>query len=107
MGQVHITVNGRDYRISCDDGQEERLRGLAAYVEERIDDLVDSVGNVGDLRLMVMASLVIADSLFDATAEVERLRAERTPAVDATALGPLIEALAARIEDIAAGLESA
>ncbi len=112
MGQVAVSINGRDYRISCDEGQEERLERLAAYVDEQISDLVSSVGNVGDVRLMVMASLLVADKLFDGNNEIERLRAQLAQAkqgaaveTDAT-VAPLVEAIARRVEDIAAELES-
>jgi cell division protein ZapA len=113
MGQVGITINGRKYEIACEEGQEERLTRLGAYVDERTSELVKSVGNVGDARLMVMTGLLVADKLFDAFAEVEKLRAEiaqtkQTPA-PANAddkLAPLIDAIAERIEDIAANLEN-
>ncbi|MEE8274547.1 MAG: cell division protein ZapA [Alphaproteobacteria bacterium] len=112
MGQVAVSINGRDYRISCDEGQEERLERLAAYVDEQIADLVSSVGNVGDVRLMVMASLLVADKLFDGNNEIERLRAQLAQAkqgaaseTDAT-VAPLVEAIARRVEDIATELES-
>jgi len=113
MGQVGITINGRKYEIACEEGQEERLTRLGAYVDERTTELVNSVGNVGDARLMVMTSLLVADKLFDAFAEVEKLRAEiaetkqtPTPASADEKLAPLIDAIAERIEDIAANLEN-
>ena len=76
MGQVAITINGNNYQIACDEGQEERLKRLGAYVDERTAELVKSVGNVGDVRLMVMASLLVTAKLFDVTPETEKLRAE-------------------------------
>ncbi len=112
MGQVAVTINGRDYRISCDEGQEERLTRLAGYVDEQISELVHSVGNVGDVRLMVMASLLVADKLFDGTTEIERLRAQLAQAKQAAAVetdatvAPLVDAIARRVEDIAVELES-
>ncbi len=113
MGEVVVTINGRDYQVSCDDGQEERLGRLAEYVDERFGELVDTVGNIGDLRLMMMTSLLVADKLFEASAEVERLRAQVAQARQAAtvetnaAVVPLVDAIAQRIEDIAAHLESA
>ncbi|MFQ5784257.1 MAG: cell division protein ZapA [Alphaproteobacteria bacterium] len=112
MAQVAVTINGRDYRISCDEGQEERLARLAKYVDERVQELMQGVGNVGDLRLLVMASLVISDKLFDTSSEVERLRAQvaqvkqsETPDEEA-ALTSLVDAIARRIDDIAAQIET-
>ncbi len=114
MGQVAITIKGSNYQIACDEGQEERLTRLGAYVDERATELVKSVGDVGDMRLMVMASLLVTDKLFDAIAEIEKLRAEAAqskqsapPAKTDESLAPLVDAVAERIEDIAANLESA
>ena len=117
MGQVAITINNRNYEIACEEGQEERLTRLGAYIDERTTELINSVGNVGDVRLMVMTSLLVADKLFDAFAEVEKLRAEmaqtkQSPAPKAASqapdseLAPLVDAIAERIEDIAANLEN-
>lgn len=114
MGQVAITINGNNYQIACDEGQEERLTRLGAYVDERMVELVKGVGNVGDARLMVMASLMVTDTLFDTIAEVEKLRAEAAknkqkpaPEQPEDELAPLVDAVAERIEDIAANLENA
>ena len=76
MAEVAVTINGRDYKVRCADGEEERLTRLAAFVDEQFADLFDTVGDVGDLRLMVMTSLMIADKVFDASAEIDRLRAQ-------------------------------
>ena len=111
MGQVAVTIHGHDYQISCADGEEERITRLAAYVDERLGELVGSVGDLGDLRLLVMTSLVVADKLFDANEEIERLRAEAAQGVAPRradgGLAPLVDAVAQRIEDLAARLESA
>lgn len=66
MKQVSITINGRDYDIACEEGQEDHLRRLAGYVDRRVAELVTSVGQIGDTRLLVLASLLIADELHDA-----------------------------------------
>jgi cell division protein ZapA len=67
MGQVAITVNGRSYRFECGDGEEARLKELAAYVKSRMDGLTREHGNVGEERLLLMTALLIADDLWDAT----------------------------------------
>jgi cell division protein ZapA len=100
MAQVDITINGREYRIACEDGQEGHLAQLAGYVDGKIDELVDQVGQIGDTRLMVMASLLVADELSDTR---EELAQARRSAGDAVA--EQIDALAARIEALAAALE--
>lgn len=111
MAQVTVAVNGRKYQIACDDGQEAHLTRLGAYVDKRISELVAAIGQVGDARLLVMASLLIADELSDAYAELESLRsADKNASARRDAehiLGSRMEKLALRIEDIAKGLEEA
>ncbi len=70
MGQVAINVNGRLYRFDCGEGEEQRLRELAAYVKGRIESLVMEYGKVGDERLMLTAALLITDELMDARAQL-------------------------------------
>ncbi len=112
MPEIAVTINGRDYNVSCAEGEEERVTRLAAYVDEQFAELVGSVGDVGDLRLMVMTSLMMADKVFDASVEIDRLRAkivqaQKSSSADAeSALGPLVDEIAQRIEDIAARLEN-
>ncbi len=60
---VTVSVAGRSYEIGCDDGQEERVRALAADIDRRVNDLLKSVGAVGEARLLFMAALLIADEL--------------------------------------------
>lgn len=105
MSQVSVSINGHNYLISCDDGQEKHLTQLAQYVDKRIEELVASVGQVGDARLLVMASLLIADELSEAYADLEKLRSEvrRTPTRDE--LAGMVETAASRIETIAGRLE--
>jgi len=110
MGQVSITINDRDYSFACDDGQEAHLSRLADYVDKRIDELVASVGQVGNERLLVMVSLLVADELSDAYAEMgeENGKAKDTDAGRAEAdeiMGRRMESLARRIENIAQQLE--
>ena len=71
MGQVSITVNGRDYKIACDDGEEEHLAYLASYISHHADDLVGSAGQVGEARLLLMTALVLADELSTAFSELD------------------------------------
>ena len=59
MAQVDVAINGRNYRVACDDGQEDHLRQLAEYVDRRVMELVESVGQIGEARLVVMVSLLI------------------------------------------------
>jgi cell division protein ZapA len=76
MAQVTVALNGRSYRLRCGDGEEGRLADLANHVSRRIDDLALEFGQYGDQRLLVMATLLIADEMLDLRAEVGRLEAE-------------------------------
>jgi cell division protein ZapA len=110
MGQVAISINGQNYQITCDDGQEEHLRSLAQIVDSRVEELVSAVGQVGDMRLLVMAALLLADEVSETKEEVDAFRAKEADA-DRTAeraeaeIAVGFEALAERIETIAARLE--
>ncbi|MCW5700676.1 MAG: cell division protein ZapA [Rhodospirillales bacterium] len=74
MGQVAVTVNGRSYEIACDDGQEEHLVHLARDIDNRVRGLARSVGKVDETRLLLMASLLVADELSEAYAQIDALR---------------------------------
>ena len=109
MGQVNVEINSRKYQIACDDGQEAHLSRLGSYVDNRIGELVAAVGQIGDARLLVMVSLLVADELFDAYAELEVARKadDGAPAL-LSAEGKLstkLDSLAGRIESIAESFE--
>jgi cell division protein ZapA len=74
MAHVTVRINGRAYQVACEDGQEPHLEKLAAYIDQRVAELVRDVGQVGDARLLVMTSLIISDELADAYDELEELR---------------------------------
>ena len=104
MAEVEVTVNGRSYLMGCDDGQEEHLLALAEDVGHRVDELVAQVGQVGDARLLLMASLLLADELYDVRAEIDG----HAPAYDARGeeqLADQLELLAERLETVAAQLQ--
>ncbi len=63
MSQVTVTINGRQYRMACEDGQESHLMRLAQDLDQRIEKLRGSFGEIGDTRLTVMAALTVADEL--------------------------------------------
>jgi cell division protein ZapA len=74
VSQITLNINDRSYDMSCDDGQESHLQGLAEYVDKQVQGLASSVGQVGEARLLVMTSLMIADSLHDAYRELSALK---------------------------------
>jgi cell division protein ZapA len=108
MAQVDVTINDRSYRIACDDGQDVHVAQLADYIDRRVQELVSSVGQVGDARLLVMASLLIADELSETLSALnnkDRPPVDTSPTMDHVA--KTMEDLAERIEHIAARLEAA
>lgn len=76
MGQVSVSVNGRNYTVACDDGQEDHVTELAAYIDGHVVELSKDVGQVGDARLLLMASLLVTDELSEMISRVESLEAE-------------------------------
>jgi len=68
MPLVNVMVNSRAYTIACDEGEEDHLRELAAHVDSKVQELLGSVGQVGDQRLLLMAAVLITDELFEARA---------------------------------------
>ena len=83
MSQVNVTINGRKFRMACEDGQESRLTQLAADFDQRIEQLRASFGEIGDTRLTVMAALTVADELAEASGKLRRLEAEFASLQDA------------------------
>src|ERR1700692_2747929 len=71
MPLVNIMVNNRAYTIACDEGEEDHLRELAVHVDGKVRELLGSVGQVGDARLILMAALLITDDYFDSVNRLE------------------------------------
>lgn len=76
MSKVAVTLNGRVYSIGCEEGQEAYLRELAGYLDGKVTIMASQVGQIGDLRLAVMASLIVVDELKDAERRIETLEAQ-------------------------------
>jgi cell division protein ZapA len=76
MPHVNVTINGRQYRMACEDGEEQHLLGLAQDFDQRINGLRSSFGEIGDSRLVVMAGLMIADELSEAKRKLQELEQE-------------------------------
>jgi cell division protein ZapA len=77
MAQVNISVNGRVYRMACEDGEEEHVTELGARFDRAIDELRGALGEIGDQRLMVMAGILMTDRLHDAERRLERAEQEK------------------------------
>ena len=110
MNHINVTINGRQYRMACEEGQEMRLLRLAENLEARVEQLRGRFGEIGDARLTVMAALTVCDELQDASqriraleAEIATLRDVRVAAVDRAkatqaAVANALNAAAERIE---------
>ncbi|WP_426613495.1 cell division protein ZapA [Bradyrhizobium sp. McL0616] len=110
MSHINVTINGRQYRMACEEGQEVRLLKLAESLETRIESLRGKFGEIGDARLTVMAALTVCDELVDAgnrirtmEQELAELRDFRNAAVERarmtqTAVVNALNAAAERIE---------
>ena len=110
MNHINVTINGRQYRMACEEGQEARLLNLAESFESRIQNLRGKFGEIGDARLTVMAALTACDELLDASYRIRSLEEElvslrdvRASAADRakatqTAVANALNAAADRIE---------
>jgi len=103
MAEVTLFLNGRGYRIACADGQEPHIEKLGRYIDGKVQELVRQVGQVGDARLLAMASLMIADELAEARGGIENSGGSPK---SADAAAEAIEAVAKRIDALAARLEA-
>jgi cell division protein ZapA len=110
MSHINVTINGRQYRMACEEGQEVRLLRLAESLESRVEALRGRFGEIGDARLTVMAALTACDELLDANQRIlnlekdlHSLRDVRVAAVDRAkatqvAVANALNAAAERIE---------
>lgn len=112
MSQVNVTINGRQFRMACEGGQEAHLTELAQQLDRRIEGLRAKFGEIGDTRLTVMAAITVADELAEMAQRLERLEeelaasrgaqdatADRNKSVQ-TALAAALTSAAERIESV-------
>ena len=111
MAQVEVTVNGRQYIVACEDGKEEHLLELADYLNRSVTELVQSIGQVGEARLMLMAGLLIADELFDSQNLIIKLESElagdKAVGEAVNEFNTVIDRMTSRLDNIAERLQSA
>jgi cell division protein ZapA len=117
MAQVVVQVNDRPYTMQCADGEEGHLQELARVLDREVNRIKDSVGAVGDMRVLLMAGLMVADQLAEARrriadleAQVEGLRELRTRAAShgrsvEDQVAERLSAAARRLEALAKGME--
>ncbi len=73
MAEVDITINGRSYRISCKDGEEERIKSLSSLINDQVQKLSEKIGQLGEARMILLASLVLLDKSDEVEKEAERI----------------------------------
>ena len=71
MANVNIKFNGKDYLLSCDDGQEESLKKLTSFLDKRYFELKKNLGNIGENKLLLITSIQVIDEYFDLKKRVE------------------------------------
>jgi cell division protein ZapA len=117
MSHVNVSIDGRQYRMACDEGQEPHLQSLAEDLDKRIVELRENFGDIGDSRaLIVMAALTISDELSEITRklhsaeqesavakEVRTVAAERARTTQAAVIAAL-DAASERIERVTKSL---
>ncbi|MFC7396290.1 cell division protein ZapA [Chelatococcus sp. GCM10030263] len=87
MADVNVSIAGRSYRMACGPGEEEHITALAHLLDSRITELRQSFGEIGDMRLHVMAALTIADELTESKRELTALQTEAARLKEAVGMG--------------------
>ena len=73
MAEGDITINGRSYRISCKDGEEERIKSLSSLINNQVQKLSEKIGQLGEARMILLASLVLLDKSDEVEKEAEKI----------------------------------
>ena len=76
MPEVNVEINGRKYRMACEEGQQKHLIGLAERFNTQVEALKGAVGEIGDNRLTVMAGIAVVDELAEAERRIKELEQE-------------------------------
>ena len=76
MANVNIKFNGKDYLLSCDDGQEENLKELASHLSKKFDEFKSNLGNIGENKLLLITSIKIIDEYYDQVKKIESKKKE-------------------------------
>jgi len=76
MANVNIKFNGKEFLLSCDDGQEDHLEELSLYLNNKFNDLKNSLGNIGENKLMLITSIKVMDEYFETKKKIEEQKIE-------------------------------
>ncbi len=110
MPEVNVEINGRKYRMACEEGQQQHLIGLAERFNTHVEGLKGAVGEIGDNRLTVMAGIAVVDELAEAEKRIKALETEvlvltRAGQEVAAEIEALEARFAAKLTDAAKALE--
>ncbi|MBS3847234.1 cell division protein ZapA [Devosia sp. J2-20] len=110
MPEVNVEINGRKYRMACEEGQQKHLIGLAERFDAHVEQLKGAVGEIGDTRLTVMAGIAVVDELAEAERRIKALESEvvvltRAGQEVAAEIEALEEKFAGKLDDAAKALE--
>ena len=72
MANVNIKFNGKEFLLSCDDGQEEHLEELSIYLNEKFNELKNNLGNIGENKLLLITSIKVMDEYFETKKKVDQ-----------------------------------
>ena len=76
MANVNVRFNGKEFLLSCDDGQEEHLEELALYLNEKFGDLKKSLGNIGENKLLLITSISVLDEYYETKKKINLQKKE-------------------------------
>ena len=76
MANVNIKFNGKDYLLSCDDGQEQNLKELASHLNKKFNELKSNLGNIGENKLLLISSIKIVDEYYDIVKKINSKKSE-------------------------------
>ena len=76
MANVNIKFNGKEFLLSCDDGQEEHLEELSLYLNNKFNDLKNSLGNIGENKLLLITSIKVMDEYFETKKKIDKQKIE-------------------------------
>ncbi len=105
MANIRLKINGRDYDMACDDGQEERIYALSQYVDSRLSMIASAGAGKSEAHLLMLTSLVLADEIFDlkeglpVNSDTTRIEAEKEQAL------AMVESLIQRVETLSASVK--
>ena len=96
MANVNIKFNGKDYLLSCDDGQEESLKKLTIFLDSKYSELKSKLGNIGENKLLLITTIKLIDEHFDLRSRVEE---QKTKLEDLTSKFKELKSLAIKYKD--------